>query len=168
MDEQSEDHTSSRSTIPHLTMSKVLYLNKPVQLDIGNQVDCFQFIKTTVLDDTLKSDSVRESFKVTKNDNIKKSIDKLMRLLGPTSSICCYAYGSHLQKLLTVIEIYKQKSDKSIVQFNKLQSFTVIKEKHGNELLDQKLIVPIMIIVLSSEGSNNFLESLENEGFTKQ
>ena len=91
-----------------------------------------------------------------------------MRLLGPTSSICCYAYGSHLQKLLTVIEIYKQKSDKSIVQFNKLQSFTVIKEKHGNELLDQKLIVPIMIIVLSSEGSNNFLESLENEGFTKQ
>lgn len=63
---------------------------------------------------------------ISKNDNIKKSVNKLDkqiniadRSLGLQQVVCIFSYGPHIQKMLSILEIFKKdyiKSNKKIYQ----------------------------------------------------
>ena len=72
------------------------------------------------------------------------------------------AYGVHVQKALSIIEIFKTtENGKALHQFNKLDSFIEIKAGR-NELLDRKVNLPILITLFTKQE----VKSLNK--FTKQ
>lgn len=118
----------------------------------------------------LYQDNVRFR-KITKNDNIKQTIDKLQKDNLKEEIQCFYSYGIHLQKMLSVIEIYKRvvkNSSTKLEQYNKLTNFVAIEEGR-NVLLEKKTRIPVLIVFISAE-QNKTLERdlLIQKKFTKQ
>ncbi|EDO15985.1 hypothetical protein Kpol_499p13 [Vanderwaltozyma polyspora DSM 70294] len=161
-------------------MSKLYYNNQFITdlIPNYNNNECLNLIENLILDQVLLNEKkkIEKSIKITKNDNIKKSIDRLLKLFsndtdGGKRTICLYSLGNNLQKLLTILQIFKkiQKNTVKIIQYNKLTSFNQVTNKKGNELLESKKFIPILIVILTTEKitDNNSL-NLESLGFTRQ
>lgn len=155
---------------------KVEYEDKVAQIELANQSQCMQFIKDVVIP-SLFNDSGNllnevSYRKVTKNDNIQQTIEKLEK--ASSQLLCIYSYGTHIQKMLSILEIFKKVMKKDpngtdeLHQWNKLTSFVCTREGR-NELLERRTRVPILItLVRLSTLSPAFVLKLEQAGFTVQ
>ncbi|CAL9734118.1 ribonucleases P/MRP protein subunit Pop6p [Monosporozyma servazzii] len=154
--------------------TKVLYSEHPTDLDLTNQVQSYKYIQEIIIPNLLVDDNKLltciKYFKVTKNDKIKSILENLQKH-QQTGLICLYGYGPHLQKLLSIIELYKTKilDNTPFKQYNKLTSFDVISQGR-NELLDRKTKVPILISFFTINEAFFNLDTFTNEkyGFTEQ
>ena len=179
-----------------MTKHEVLFNGQSTGLDLTSAQQVLKYIKDKVIPSVLGSQAVgdveaatdktpldtMEYVKITKNDSIERLVGKLRTIDVSSTAICLYSYGPHIQKMLSSIEIYKNtmQSRKSKaksatdnvepVQWNKLLRFQVITQGR-NELLEKKVMVPIMITIIAPSGSTSVLEALRNQnlgGFTKQ
>ncbi|KOG99529.1 ribonuclease P/MRP protein subunit POP6 [Saccharomyces eubayanus] len=155
----------------------VYYGESNTNLDISSYTQCLLFLQESIIPPlTNNSDNgtLIQYHGISKNDNIKQSIDKLSKQITASAVnleqqqhvLCVFSYGPHIQKMLSILEIFRKsytKDHESLHQWNKLTSFDVIKEGR-NELLEKKLKVPILITFVS--GSNAM--GLDLHGFTKQ
>lgn len=160
-----------------MTMSRrVLYCGHPTELDLLDQVNSYKYIKNIIIPNLLLDDrellNKIRFFKVTKNDKIKNVLDNLKKFQN-NEIVCIYAYGQHLQKLLSIVELYKTKillnGKIEFKQWNKLSSFDVISQGK-NELLDKKIKVPILLTFITTNKVYFKLETFINEtnGFCEQ
>ena len=181
-----------------MTEHKVLFNGQSTGLDLASVQRVLQYIKDKVIPNVLDvkaaTDTVAdvatvktpldtmEYVKITKNDSIERLVDKLKRIDVSGTAMCLYSYGPHIQKMLSIIEIYKKtvQSRKSEagsatdnvepIQWNKLLRFQVV-SRGRNELLEKKIMVPIMITVIAPSSSTSALEAPRSqnlEGFTRQ
>ena len=145
-------------------------------LDISSSTQCLRFLKETVIPSLANNGNNSTSIQyhgISKNDNIKKSVNKLDkqiniadRSLGLQQVVCIFSYGPHIQKMLSILEIFKKgyiKSNKKIYQWNKLTSFD-IKREGRNELQEERLKVPILVTLVS----DSEIIDLNLHSFTKQ
>lgn len=155
---------------------KVEYEDKVVQIELANQSQSMQFIKDVVIPSLLnESHGVLNELtyrKVTKNDSIQQAIEKLEKV--SSQFLCIYSYGAHIQKMLSILEIFKKVMKKDpngtgeLHQWNKLTSF-VCTQQGRNELLEKRTRVPILIsLVRMSTLLPAFVLELEQAGFTAQ
>ncbi|CAL9728918.1 ribonucleases P/MRP protein subunit Pop6p [Monosporozyma unispora] len=153
---------------------KILYSEHNTDLDLNNQTKSYKYIQDIIIPNLLIDDNKLlaciKYFKVTKNDKIKSTLDNLQKH-QQDGIICLFGYGPHLQKLLSIIELYKSKilQDKPFKQYNKLTSFDVVSQGR-NELLDKKVKVPILITFITVNEAFFKLDTFTNEkyGFTEQ
>lgn len=156
--------------------SKVFYCGHPTKIDLSDQVNSYKYMKNIIIPNQLLDDAKLLSkikyFKITKNDKIKNLLENLKKHQNDEIT-CIFAYGQHLQKALSVVELYKTKillPDKVMFkQWNKLLSFDVISQGK-NELLDKKIKVPILLIFITTNQEYFKLETFINEtnGFSEQ
>lgn len=154
-------------------MSRVEYCNRDTGLHLPSQSQCLQFVQDHVVPDMLNSpvDDVPEiSFrKVTKNDNIKQAVEKLNNDSSPVT--CIFAYGPHIQKMLSILEICKKATEKQdrgeLHQWNRLTCFVVIQEGR-NDLVESRKRVPILVSIITKTAEAASQLQLEMKGFTKQ
>lgn len=157
-------------------MSKVLnvqYNGQLAPIDLTHQFQCMEYIQNHVIpscmDGTIEIGTISYR-KITKNDNIKETIDKLETL--DTPYVCLYSYGPHIQKLLSIVEILKkvllEKQVDTPRQWNKLTCFNLTTEGR-NELLEKHTRVPILITMIEIPNKKP-LESLDLpwKSFTQQ
>ncbi|CAI6516297.1 AIS_HP2_G0019240.mRNA.1.CDS.1 [Saccharomyces cerevisiae] len=161
----------------HIKMIKGVYYNEiNTNLEISSSGQCLRFIQETIVPSLTNNGDNTTSIQyhgISKNDNIKQSINKLKKQVCTTDGnsgqqrvLCVFSYGPHIQKMLSILEIFKKdyiKSNKKIYQWNKLTSFD-IKREGRNELLEKKLKVPILIAIVSRSEAMNLNLHL----FTKQ
>ncbi|CCC66759.1 hypothetical protein NCAS_0A02010 [Naumovozyma castellii] len=108
---------------------------------------------------------------ITKNANIKHTVDKLQGLLESTEGfVCLEAHGPHLQKMLSILEITKKvikekDTSTTIHQWNRMLSFQSI-QPGRNELLERKINIPILICFIST--SSDLANDLPFSLFTEQ
>ena len=115
-------------------------------------------IRDRSLTDDSKNSTLIQYHGVSKNDNIKQSVNKLNKQIDADNesfekqrALCIYSYGPHIQKMLSILEIFKKSysnNDKKLYQWNKLTSFDIIGEGR-NELLEKRLKVPILVTLVS-------------------
>ncbi|KAI5950236.1 hypothetical protein KGF54_005193 [Candida jiufengensis] len=96
---------------------------QPTAISVENDINLY----TQSLIQELKTKSSREitKYKITKNDSMKKSIDIILNKL-PTNAILFEGFTRDIQKLISIIEIVKQKSkesNKKLHQYNRLFKF---------------------------------------------
>ncbi|QLG70904.1 hypothetical protein HG535_0A08500 [Zygotorulaspora mrakii] len=158
------------------TVPRVEFENSVLDIDLKDQRRSMDLIQNEIIQRILGDkkflyqDNVRFR-KITKNDNIKQTIDKLQKDNLKEEIQCFYSYGIHLQKMLSVIEIYKRvvkNSSTKLEQYNKLTNFVAIEEGR-NVLLEKKTRIPVLIVFISAE-QNKTLERdlLIQKKFTKQ
>ncbi|EJS43693.1 pop6p [Saccharomyces arboricola H-6] len=159
-------------------MIKSVYYNETnANLDLNSCGQCLRFLQETIIP-SLANDSNNSSsiqyHGISKNDNIKQSINKLDKQTTAAAGnsgkqqqvLCVFSYGPHIQKMLSILEIFRKKcikDNKKLHQWNKLTSFDITKEGR-NELLDKKLKVPILITFIS----DSEITDLNLHLFTKQ
>lgn len=155
-------------------MSTVEYRNNETGLQLSNYSGCLKFIQEHVVPDMLTGwiPNHEVSYrKVTKNDSIRRMIDKLQSESTPT--ICVFSYGPHIQKMLSILEIYTKtmyKENKSVKlqQWNKLNWF-VNKVESCNELIHTRRRVPILVVIIRRDDDEQASKvQLESKGFTRQ
>ncbi|CAH02196.1 ribonuclease P/MRP protein subunit POP6 [Kluyveromyces lactis] len=152
-----------------MASSKLKYNEIEVEgIDPSTYVECSTYIKEKIIPETLRSagwnnaseTSVGAIISYSKNSNIKQCVDQLAAITADTFVLV--AYGVHVQKALSIIEIFKTtENGKALHQFNKLDSFIEIKAGR-NELLDRKVNLPILITLFTKQE----VKSLNK--FTKQ
>lgn len=157
---------------------RLIYQQKDVDVDPSNHSDVTAYISNVILPDTLRNCGMSESttpltgnssksvdityVTFSKNSNIKQSVDSLVKKAGMNNDIVVVSYGMHIQKTLSIIEIFKSTdAGKKLHQFNRLDSFVEVKPGR-NELLDHKVNIPILITAFTIEDVKNL------SGFTKQ
>lgn len=155
-------------------MSLVEYCNKETGLQLPNYSECLKFIREHVVPDMVAgsiTDNETGYYKVTKNDSIRRMVEKLQ--LESTPTVCVFSYGAHIQKMLSILEIYKktinkEKKDVKIHQWNKLNWF-VNKVESRNELIHSSKRVPILVVVITrGDDEISGKIQLESKGFTRQ
>ncbi|CAR25967.1 hypothetical protein ZYGR_0A05380 [Zygosaccharomyces rouxii] len=155
-------------------MSVIEYCNKETGLQLPNYSECLKFIEDHVVPDMLAGsmmDSKISYRKVTKNDSIRRVVEKLQAESTPIT--CVFSYGPHIQKMLSILEIYKKviyKEDKTVKlhQWNKLNWFINKVETH-NELIHTRKRVPILLVIIIREDDQLAARvQLESKGFTRQ
>ncbi|CCE65262.1 hypothetical protein TPHA_0K01280 [Tetrapisispora phaffii CBS 4417] len=154
-----------------MTDAQVLFNENSTELALDNHTQTLQYIQDAVIPNMLGplDVSIDHYLKVNKNNNIKKSVRRTLRSLSDSAStLCIYSYGKHIQKLLSILQITSARLPKGtkLQQWNKLSSFTQIKHKHGNELIDDKITIPIFITVVTTGDAQ--LDPLYSAKFTKQ
>ncbi|CCF58976.1 hypothetical protein KAFR_0F03800 [Kazachstania africana CBS 2517] len=156
-------------------MSKkiVIYNGAETSLDLSSISETLTFIEQVVIPNIFQNDQENllrsvKFLKVSKNDSIKSSVDKLQSFTFHKDTVCLYSYGPHIQKLLSIVEIAKSTIDTNCKQWNKLTNFELSQEGR-NELLEKRTIVPILIafLTISEEFNYDFFKN-ELNGFTKQ
>lgn len=161
-------------------MSVVEYSNKETDLQLLNYSQCLKFIQEHVVPDMLAGSNINGNEityrKITKNDNIRETVDKLQS--DPLPVTCIFTYGPHIQKMLSILEIYKKviyensddsRSNIKIHQWNKLSWFTN-KVDSKNELIQTCKRIPIMLTVVIKDEGDQFSSKiqLESRGFSRQ
>lgn len=148
----------------------ITFMGKEHNVDINSQSHCNDIILEHITDGILTNE-LAPSFsmlKINKNQNIKDRVETLLK--SELKNYCLFAYGPHIQKLLSVVEIFKSKQkDMNLIQYNKLQNFEVV-ENGPNELIEKKIRVPVLICFLLSDKSlcNRDIFRDESNQFTKQ
>ncbi|CDO92271.1 unnamed protein product [Kluyveromyces dobzhanskii CBS 2104] len=152
-----------------MTLTQLKYEGIELEgIDASNYVECSTYIKDKIIPETLRSagwDSSSEKpidsiMSYSKNSNIKQCVDQLVA--KTPDSFAIVSYGIHIQKALSIIEIFKStESGKPLHQFNKLDTFVEVKPGR-NELLDRKVNVPILITIFSKQNIKTLTK------FTKQ
>lgn len=148
---------------------KLLYLNRETELEASNYSACIEFIRqrlVSVVEEDVRKVNDSKPIHVTsfsKNANIKDSVERLLKLCDKDTDLLLVTYGPHVQKTLSIIEIFKSSitDKKSLHQFNKLDTLTSIKPGR-NELLDSRVNVPILTVLFTHADKNVI------SGFTKQ
>lgn len=100
-----------------------------------------------------------EKIIIKKNDNIKKSIDKLITRMEIKKQIIIMSSGASIQKQISIIEILKKKLNSlnlKYKQYNKLDKFEIINSK--NELLNKKLNVPVFYCLIKIDNLDEELK----------
>ncbi|CCK70135.1 ribonuclease P/MRP protein subunit POP6 KNAG_0D03890 [Huiozyma naganishii CBS 8797] len=151
------------------------YHNEDTGIDLADQKSSFKYIEDRIIPQLLSKDegvlSLVKFRKVTKNDKIKLSIDTLSKIDLKSNILSLCAYGPHIQKLLSIVEIFKGtlKGGDPFKQWNAINSFEVVKPG-VNELLDKKLKVPILFIFITMDESmfSSPVFKKNNTGFTEQ
>lgn len=153
-----------------------LYNNTKTDLDLKSASDTLHYIEEQVIPGLLQNDKdfVGKILfqKISKNDNIERVVNKLNTFDLNNNFVCIYSYGPHVQKMLSIVEIFKKmktvNKDTKIIQWNKLTMFKLIEEGR-NELLEKKTIIPICItfITCSETLTSTVFENDQNK-FTKQ
>lgn len=143
-----------------------------------DNLKCFHYIEHQVIpsliaaqDRQLLKEPKVQYISVSKNSKIREKVARLHKELVSENLICLFAYGPHIQKMLSIIELSKSKwTGKSpIEQRNKLSSFKMV--VHGpNELIDKNRNVPILVSYISNEPEVFKIGTFANEslGFTAQ
>lgn len=158
------------------TVPRLEFDNEALDADLNDQIGSMNLIEKQVIprllgQSTWLNASNIKYRKITKNDNIKQTIHKLEKCDLKQEIQCIYSYGNHLQKMLSVIEIYKKVLEaKSIKcqQYNRITCFTSVQEGR-NLLLEKKIRVPIMVVfIVDGEHSDSPKDLLEQGGFTRQ
>lgn len=139
---------------------RVLYNGLDTGLSLDSCPQCIEYIKTLLPD----LDTPIE--KVSKNDKISSRVNKIRGILKDNKSVAVVAYGVHVQKMASIVEITKKDID-SVDQYNKLLSFEWIRPGK-NELLDRKSRVPILVSLLSIDGQVPDIVKTTSSGFYKQ
>ena len=145
-------------------------------LDISSSSQCLRFLQETVIPSLASNTDNSTSILyhgISKNDNIKQSINKLNKQINATDgsssqqhALCVFSYGPHIQKMLSILEIFKKgyiKNNKKLYQWNKLTSFDITREGR-NELHENRLKVPILVTLVS----DSEITDLNLQLFTKQ
>lgn len=155
---------------------KVNYCGHLTELNLDNQVECYKYIRDVIIHNLLNDEpgflSNIKFFKITRNDKIKSVLENIQKH-QEGNLICLFGYGPHLQKQLSIAELYKSKilSDKStpFKQWNKLLAFDVVSQGR-NELLDKRIKVPILLIFFTTneEYFKSGIFTNEKYGFTEQ
>ncbi|QLL33971.1 hypothetical protein HG536_0F02960 [Torulaspora globosa] len=155
-------------------LPRVQYDGKDARIDPADQESTMKYIYDHIISSCIQGpevigDGIISYRKVTKNDNIKQTIDKLENT--DCQYICLYSYGQHIQKMLSVVEIFKRillGKTSSVKQWNRLTCFILTKEGR-NELLEKQTRIPILITVVEIPSTSirpSFELSLK--GFTQQ
>lgn len=152
-------------------LPRVRYDGIDAPIDLGDQESTMKYIHDHIISSCIEGigDGIISYRKVTKNDNIKQTIDKLESV--ESQYICLYSYGPHIQKMLSIVEIFKRillGKASSLRQWNKLTCFVLTTEGR-NELLEKQTKVPILITVVEmpSTAERPSIE-LSLKGFTQQ
>lgn len=148
----------------------ISYMGEKHDIDINSQVQCNEVISQYITTKILTSDMVQKftMLKISKNHNIKDKVETLLK--NELKNYCLFAYGPHIQKLLSVVEIFKSRQpDIKWKQYNKIQNFDIVKNG-PNELIDKKISIPILICFIISDDdlSANVVFEDERNQFTKQ
>lgn len=156
---------------------RIEFNGEDAQLNLADQIQCMQFIRDRVIPGCIENsqsleDRVIVFRKITKNDSIQQSLERLES--SDSRFVCLYAYGPHVRKLLSVVELLKKILSKKMNengqprQWNKLSCFMSV-QLGRNELLEKRTRVPILISVIekSPEASETKFE-LGLKGFTLQ
>ncbi|AQZ13068.1 POP6 (YGR030C) [Zygosaccharomyces parabailii] len=153
-------------------MSRVEYCNRDTGLHLPSQSQCMQFVQEHVVPDMLKmtDGSPEMSFRrVTKNDNIKQAVERLYNDSSPVT--CIFAYGPHIQKMLSILEICKkalaEQNQGELHQWNRLACFVLIEEGR-NDLVECRRRVPILVSIVTKTVEAASQLQLEMKGFTRQ
>ncbi|SCU80527.1 LAMI_0B02784g1_1 [Lachancea mirantina] len=152
----SHDTRNSKSSAGML-----FFEGKPTQLSPKDTVKCFKYIEKEVLRSLVSEKLLAESYVkyVSKNTQIKDFVAELQqRCTDSHQSILLYSYGAHVQKAVTVVEIFKKEMRRGdaddapaqkggIKQYNALSCFVNVVQGR-NELLERKLNIPVLIVAL--------------------
>ncbi|QLQ81581.1 hypothetical protein HG537_0F03420 [Torulaspora globosa] len=149
-------------------LPRIQYDGLDAGIDLGDQESSMKYIYDNIISNCIEgSDNIGDGIilyrKITKNDNIKQTIDKLENT--DCQYTCLYSYGPHIQKMLSIVEIFKRKVS-CVKQWNKLTCFIVTKEG-PNELIEKHTRVPILITVIEIPSARAPLD-LSLKGFTQQ
>lgn len=161
---------SESDTSPKTRSRVILFHGRVVDVELTNYKLCFQFIRDNLVSNFINNFSDEDFIEISKNSKITKTVssiqDKLKLETRRIPLIIC-SYGSHIQKSLSIIEIFKSLSGnhQNYKQLNKLSEFTYIIPGR-NELLEQKINIPILIVCFIPT-KYNYDELLLN-GFTLQ
>lgn len=158
-----------------MEIPRIEFDGEDAHIDLDDQGQCMQFIRDKVIpgcvDDCQALEGEMIMFrKITKNNSIQQTLEKLEA--GKSRFVCVYAYGPHIHKLLSVVEIFKKISSRkseskvTLKQWNKLSSFVSVQQGQ-NELLEKRTRVPILITVIARPSDQEPLE-LPLKGFTQQ
>lgn len=140
-------------------VGRVLFNGLDTGVSLDNYSQCFEYIKTILPFDGISVE------KVTKNDKISSKVTKLRDALTERHSVVVISYGDHVQKMASVVEIAKNGVD-NVDQYNKLLSFEWIRPGK-NELLEQKVRVPILVAFLCTK-ETQVPDIVKTNGFFKQ
>lgn len=168
---------NKKSINSELKMINGVYYNEINRnLDISSSSQCLRFLQETVipsLTGNTDNSTSTQYHGISKNDNIKQSINKLNKQINATNGssgqqhvLCVFSYGPHIQKMLSILEIFKKgyiKNNKKLYQWNKLTSFDITREGR-NELHENRLKVPILVTLVS----DSEIMDLNLQLFTKQ
>lgn len=153
-------------------MSNVYFNSQLINVDLKDQSSTNKYIQEVLIRNFINSDP--DLFdeiifrKVTKNDKINEAVNKLSSFIDQKKVYCLYSYGPHIQKMISIIEIFKRSQDINLTQWNKLANFELV-EQGRNELLSKKTKVPILIAFLKFDKDFTSL-TFENDKncFSKQ
>ncbi|CAB4256777.1 similar to Saccharomyces cerevisiae YGR030C POP6 Subunit of both RNase MRP and nuclear RNase P [Maudiozyma barnettii] len=154
----------------------VQYKGADIPVELSSTSNTLNFIQEHIIPDLLRDDpTLQEKIifnKISKNSSIEKVVDRLCQKDSENHFICIYSYGPHLQKLLSIVEIFKKvKTEKDNVKINQWTKMAMFKtvEEGRNELLEKKTIVPILItfITVSASLTSPVFENDQNM-FTNQ
>ncbi|KAG0661196.1 hypothetical protein C6P45_001416 [Maudiozyma exigua] len=154
----------------------VQYKGTDVPVQISSITNTLNYIQEHILPDIFEDDpTITEKLiysKISKNSNIEKTVTALCNKEIDDKFICLFSYGSNIQKMLSIVEIFKkvktEKDLKQMRQWNKMISLKNIEEGR-NELLEKKTIVPILItLITTSESLTSPIFQNDKNMFTQQ
>ncbi|CEP63678.1 ribonuclease P/MRP protein subunit POP6 LALA0_S08e08108g [Lachancea lanzarotensis] len=141
------------TTVLKTQSSTVLYRNIETGLKIAQSVDCNAFIRdkivpTVIADREIAIEKCHVRY-ATKNTKTEEYVSELTEQLRQGKSVVLFAYGPHIQRGVTILELVKTRWDakEPLEQQNTLDRFVNVVPGR-NELLDRKLNVPILVSVL--------------------
>ncbi|SCU77424.1 LAFA_0A01662g1_1 [Lachancea sp. 'fantastica'] len=143
------------STVLKTQSSTVLYRNTETGLKIAQTVDCNAFIRDKVVPSVIADRNVEQCHVryATKNTKTQEYVAELTEQLKEGKCVVLFAYGPHVQRAVTILELLKTRWDEktTLTQQNSLERFVNVVPGR-NELLDRKLNVPILVSVVEKRG----------------
>ena len=156
-----------------MTQTGLYYNDALTPVDPGVRNDVFQYVRNSIVPSILQDDKEIQKHiiyhRVILGDSVAKCTKRFAEQDPSTHLLCIYAYGPHIQKMVSAVEVYKKTLGQTkVTQWNKMTMFRLV-EPGVNELLEKKTIVPILVtFITTSEALNSPVFDNDLHQFTKQ
>ncbi|SCU78970.1 LAME_0A06656g1_1 [Lachancea meyersii CBS 8951] len=130
--------------------STVLYHNAQTGLRIAQTAECNAFIRDKIVPTAISNRDIEKCHicYATKNTKTEEFVSELLNQLQQEKCLVLFAYGPHIQRAVTILELVKTRAGtETLQQTNTLERFVNVVPGR-NELLDRKLNVPILVAVI--------------------
>ncbi|AET40548.1 ribonuclease P/MRP protein subunit POP6 Ecym_6160 [Eremothecium cymbalariae DBVPG len=155
---QTNQETQTAPTPPH----QLLFNGQPIPANLAEPETCFAYIKAKIIDCLLlEVHGQRDRFAVDayaqigSQDQVQTVVRRLLvKLAEKKQPVLMYSYGKHVQRLLSTVEtLKKQLCDREFPfeQFNHMSCFVHVRVGR-NELLEQRINIPVLVVVIAPEG----------------
>ncbi|GMM57849.1 ribonuclease P/MRP protein subunit [Maudiozyma humilis] len=154
-----------------MTKTGLYYNDALTGVDVAARDEVLRYIRESVVPALLREDPAIQKrvayCQVVSTDSVAQCAARFAHADPANSLICIYAYGSHVQKMVSAVEVYKKTLD-GAVQWNRLTMFRSV-EPGVNELLEKKKIVPVLVaFITTSADLNSAVFDNDLHMFTKQ